>query len=214
MNSSLRSTVRSSFRLFLFAALLVNASGQTPTTSGRAEVRGILGRARVAPAGGAFTVLSGGAVLTAGSIIETASESAVDLYLGPAAGILRLTQGTTVVIEKLNVTGQDWEVELDLRQGELLGKASSVPGSKLMVKTATSLSVVGEGQFRFSARGYVVLLNGKILVGTSPVKGEPVTTPLVAPPAVYFSPMEGVRPAPPALVGEVKNQTRSKLPKG
>lgn len=213
MNSSLRFAVQSSLRLFLFLALLASAWGQTSATSGRAEVRGILGRARVAPAGGAFAVLRGGAALSTGSIIETASESAVDLYLGPAAGVLRLTQGTTVVIEKLNVTGQDWEVELDVRQGELLGKASAVPGSKLMVKTATNLSVVGEGQFRFSARGYIVLLHGKILVGTSPVKGEPVTTPLLAPPAVYYSPTEGVRPAPPALVGEVKNQTRSKLPK-
>ena len=74
--------------------------------------------------------------------------------------------------------------------------------------------IANEGQYRIDSHGYLVLLDGKAAYVHVPPSGEPVSHKLQAPPATYFSPVEGVRPAPAALVKEVANQNRSKLPKG
>jgi hypothetical protein len=60
-----------------------------------------------------------------------------------------------------------------------------------------------------------VLLEGKIIfVQIGAAGSEPVPYHLNAPPAMYWSPAEGMKLAPSALTREVNNQTRSKLPKG
>jgi hypothetical protein len=46
-----------------------------------------------------------------------------------------------------------------------------------------------------------------------PASGEPIPYKMKGPPSVYFSPVEGVKPAPAALTREVNYQLKSKLAK-
>jgi hypothetical protein len=216
MNATQRFVTKLIAALAVLLGAACTAQAQAPTATNGAQVRGLLGRAKYSTAGGPFAELTGGTTLHAGDRIQTASGSALDLYLGPSAGTVRLAESTTVSIEKLAVTDGAFDIELALRNGELLGKGHRVPpGSKLVIKNATGFGAVLEGHFRFDARGHVVLLEGKIIFVQIGAKGsEPVPYHLNAPPAVYWSPAEGMKLAPSALTREVNNQTRSKLPKG
>jgi hypothetical protein len=51
-----------------------------------------------------------------------------------------------------------------------------------------------------------VLLQGTLVFAYVPPSGDPVPYTLTGPPAVYFSPVEGVQLAPAALVREVQRQ--------
>lgn len=193
--------------------LVSTLSAQSPLLA--AEVRGILGGARYSTGGGPFQPLKGGTVLRPGDVVQTASQSALDLYLGPAAGTVRLTGSATLSIDKMRVNDTASDVELHLRDGELLGKVGAAAGtSKFVVKTAAGFGAVVRGQFRFDARGSLVLLEGKALFVTTPDSGEPVANSLSAPPSVFYLPGAGVRPAPAELEKEVRKQAKVKLPKG
>lgn len=180
----------------------------------QAPVRGALGQAQFSRGGGAFQPVGKGASFEAGDVIQTANASALDVDFGGAVGVVRLTESTTVVIERWTDTAGVSELNLFVRDGEVLGKAArGAAGSRFQLKAGSGLGAVVEGQYRVSAKGYVVLLDGKAGWVHVPAGGEAQYHSLSAPPAVYFSPVEGVRPAPAELVREVANQSRSKLPK-
>jgi len=61
-------------------------------------------------------------------------------------------------------------------------------------------------EYRMSSTGYIVVLNGTVIFVYVPPGGQPTPYTLLGPPAVYFSPIEGVRPAPEDLVTEVRGQ--------
>ena len=154
-------------------------------------------------------------ILRPGDVVQTASQSALDLYLGPVAGTVRLTESATLSIDKMMVNDTLSDVELRLKGGEMLGKVGAAAGtSRFVVKTAAGFGAVVKGEFRFDARGSLVLLEGKALFVTTPDSGEPVANSLSAPPAVFYMPGAGVRPAPPELEKEVRKQAKVKLPKG
>ena len=205
--------------LLLLALMAGIADGVAAAAEAKAPLVGLLGTAQYSRAGGPFVPVKKGAVFGAGDVIKTESGSAVDIFFGPLAGTVRLTESTTLVIEKSVVAderlGATFELNLSLRDGEILGRVERHGGvSRFQVKVPTGLVAIVEGQFRMDARGYVVLLDGKAVYVHVSRSSEPVPHTLQAPPAVYFSPVEGVRPAPTALVREVTYQNRSKLPKG
>ena len=204
----------------LFLALMAGlADGVAAPAPAKALLVGLLGTAQYSRAGGPFIPVKKGAVFEAGDVIKTERGAAVDIFFGPLAGTVRMTESSTLVIEKSMANegreGAAFELNLSLREGEILGRVErSGGGSRFQVKVPVGLGAIVEGQFRIDARGYVVQLDGKSVFVHIPQTGEPVPHTLQAPPAVYFSPTEGVRPAPAALVREVTNQNRSKLPKG
>lgn len=182
--------------------------------SGQAELGGLLGHARYSRGGTEFQPVARGATFQAGDVIQTAAGAAMDIDFGGAAGVVRITQSSTVVIEKWTMEGSGDDLRLFLRDGEILGRVTRGPGkSRLEIKVDSGISAIVEGQFRLSAKGYLVLLDGKggfVRMGSN---GEPTAEVLTAPPAVYFSPADGVRPAPAELPKEVSKQWRSKLPR-
>jgi len=195
------------------------ADGFAALAPAKAILTGLLGTAEYSHAGNAFVPVKKGTVFEAGDVIKTDRGSAMDVYFGPLAGTVRLTESTTLVIEKSTAAegreGAAFELTLNLREGEILGRVERHGGtSRFEVKVPAGMGRIAEGQFRIDARGYVVLLDGKAGFVHVPASGEPVPHTLQAPPATYFSPVEGVRPAPSVLVKEVANQNRSKLPKG
>jgi hypothetical protein len=205
--------------LLCLALMAGLADGVAAPAPAKALLVGLLGTAQYSRAGGPFIPVKKGAIFETGDVIKTERGGAMDIFFGPLAGTVRMTELSTLVIEKsVAAEGRDgaaFELNLSLREGEILGRVERHGGaSRFQVKVPVGLGAIVEGPFRIDARGYVVLLDGKCVFVHMPPTGDPVPHTLQAPPAAYFSPTEGVRPAPAALVREVTNQNRSKLPKG
>ena len=182
----------------------------------KAEVWDVRGPVTVTSPGARPQAVNPATVLTQGSVIKTGIGAAVDISLGKAIGSIRLPQNSVLTIAKLQ-PGQDkgdqgFDVQLDLDEGALLGDVRRLPeAAKFDVKTKSAVTAVREGRFRLQAEGYLVLLKGNLLTVHVPASGEPSLHKLNGPPAVYFSPAEGVRPAPPVLVQEVQSQLQARL---
>lgn len=182
---------------------------------GRADLVGLVGTASYWTSTNAPLPLRRGASLAEGLTIRTGPDSALDLSLGPAAGIVRLTANTTVVLEKLlepAATTPPRHVRLDLREGTLLSLGNTLAVTdRYEVKLPSGVAGLAGREVRVDARGYIVALSGKVLFAHTPPDGQTVVHTLVAPPAVYFSPHEGVRPAPRELEREVRSQCAARL---
>jgi len=172
-------------------------------------VTGLLGLAQYSRSGGAYTPLRVGMTLQAGDVVQTATGSALDLDLGGVARTVRLLQSTTVGLTSV-VPGQTL---LDLKSGELLGKPDRhTTGQKFKVEVPGGVAGIVEGQFRLSARGYLVVLEGTAVFVDSTVVGEPPVYTLNG--TVYYSPQEhAVRPTPKELEREIRTQVKAKVPK-
>ncbi len=83
--------------------------------------------------------------------------------------------------------------------------------SHYQVKVAREIAEIGGSKYRISAQGFLVMLEGNAVVVFVPPGGQPVPYELKTPPPVYFSPLEGVKPAPAELVREIVLQTKGKL---
>jgi hypothetical protein len=197
--------------LFLSAAAAMAAEGPGASNSG-AEVSGVFGVATAQTNGLPEAQLHAGTQLGAGTIIRVAPRGAVDIYLGSEAGVVRLTQNTMLTLEQLQKTNLNSETYLHLQYGTMLGNGVKLrAGSRYQVKTATGVAAIGNAAFRLHAEGYFVVVDGKAQFAHVPLDGPVKVYTLDAPPAVYFSPTEGVKPAPKGLVHEVMTQSKAKL---
>ncbi len=198
--------------------MLLNPAPANAQINGGSVV-GVLGRASAKMPDQSSVALRPGMKLPAGATIYTGSKSALDLDLGEVVGVIRLTENTVLTVEKVVNTEPAAQaamsIQLRLAAGTLLGNSHAVPTTAVYEVSVTN-GIVGvvQGQYRIHAQGFVVLLDGTAVVVPYVAKGEePKPYTLKAPPAVYFSPFEGIRPAPPALIKEIRNQTRGKLPR-
>lgn len=192
----------------------------TPSSGPRAEVSAVFGSA-FANSGTGDTPVRTGTILAPATTIRTDTGAAIDLYLGKQAGVIRLTQNTAVRIEKLADTNGQSDIYLHLQRGTILGNSARNPGTsgnigrhpsdRYEIKTAVGIAELGSSAFRLHAEGYLVVLSGTAHFAHVPAAGEPKLYSLNAPPAVYFSPTEGVKPAPKELVREVVNQSKARL---
>jgi hypothetical protein len=178
------------------------------------EVSGVVGFATAQHGTNAEVQLRASMPLDAGAVIRTAPGAAVDLYLGKEAGVIRLTQNTMLTILQLNQTNSHSETYLHLQHGTILGNGAKIfAGSRYQVKTTTGIAAIANAAFRLHAEGYFVVVEGKAQFAHVPAQGEPKVYVLSAPPAVYFSPIEGIKEAPKALVREVITQSKTRLGK-
>ena len=201
---------------FLTLAALTGYPAE-PNPAPTAEVSGVFGTAFANPGTG-DTAVRVGTMLAAGTTIRTDPGAAMDVYLGKEAGVIRLTQNTTLRIEHLTDTNGQTDIYLHLQRGTILGNSGrhtsgSGPHASGQIKTSVGIAEVGSAAFRLHAEGYFVVLNGAARFAHVPAAGEPKLHSLNAPPAVYFSPTEGVKPAPKELVREVVNQSKARLGK-
>jgi len=179
-------------------------------TAGKAEVRGIIGNnATYSPGPGApLAPLKVGTMLYSGATIKTGGGSVVDLFLGNSAGFVRVTENSTLVLDKLAFTdtGADTvvEVQLNLPDGTILGNVNKLSAaSKYEVKVPNGVAGIRGTRFRISSSAYVVLLDGSLIMVYVPQNGQPTPYPLFGPPAQYFSPVDGVKEAKPELITTV-----------
>jgi hypothetical protein len=213
--SSRRKEALINFTLTVMAAGLTLAA--TPALAAEppgAEVSGAYGLATAQHGTNAEIHLRAGMSLDAGTVIRTAPGAAVDLYLGRDAAVIRLTQNSMVTILQLNQTNSHSETYLHLQHGTILGNGARIStGSRYQIKTATGIAAIANAAYRLHAEGYFVVVEGKAQFAHVPVEGEPKVHVLSAPPAVYFSPTEGIKEAPKALVREVVTQSKARLGK-
>lgn len=212
----------------LFAAALCSSKVWADAVPGRAEVRAVKGTATYSTNGGPARPLKVGMILRSGSTIRTGSNSTVDLFLGVSAGVVRVAENSTVAFDKLTLTdtGTDTavEVQLHLPDGEMYFNVNKLSkASRYEIKMPTGVAGIRgtKGCLSFRRTGNqkppITLLEGRLVYVHVPPGGEPVEHTLNAPPAVYFTAVGGVQPAPDDLVDAVTQelnaaQTKAALP--
>ena len=146
---------------------------------GKAVVRQVRGAAE-ASEGGAWKALSGGEQLAPGTVIRTANDSSVDLFLDQNGPLVRLTENTTLGLEKLNFenTGVDTviETQLDLKSGRLIGVVKKLSAtSKYEIKTPNGVAGIRGTDYVIAADGTVRVAKGQIVVVYVKADGGVVT---------------------------------------
>jgi len=181
-------------------------------TQGAVQVRGVIGTVMYTPPGGAPVAVRTGVPISIGSTIKTEAHAAVDLSFSNGAGTVRLLQNSTLAVDKFAVSAASVEIQLNLIEGTIVGFEKKISNSsRYQVKAGHEIADISGSKYRLSSQGYLVMLEGNAVVVYVPPGGEAVPYELKAPPAVYFSPTEGIKPAPLELVREITLQMKGKL---
>ena len=148
------------------AAMLALSTAEAAT--GKATVRTIRGTASYSEAGGEFKTLKVGKVLGEGAVVRTSAASVVDLYLAENGPTVRLTENTTLGLDRLfkDTAGSETiiETQLDLQSGTILGYVSKMAAaSKYEVKTPMGVAGIRGTEYRISADGRIDVLSGTVL---------------------------------------------------
>ncbi|HVR34340.1 MAG TPA: FecR domain-containing protein [Methylomirabilota bacterium] len=183
----------------------VNTLEAQTAKQGTAEVRKILGtQAKYSTSGNNVWIpLKVGNVLNAGSVVQTGPGTTVDLFLGRNGPTVRLTEGTTLSIDKLthtSVSGEDViDTQLDLKEGRILGSVRRLAAaSRYEVKTPTGVAGIRGTDYDISGSGVITCVQGNILFAYVNPNGEITTHNLMD--AQTFVPGRGVTPTPPELL--------------
>ena len=196
--------------LGLALTLALPLRAQTPI---KAEVRAVKGKATQSVAGGPAKPVRVGARLGPGTTIKTGPDTVVDLFLDSAAGVVRVAENATLLLDKLAVTDTGVDkvvnVRLNLSEGAILGNVNKISAaSKYEIKIPSGVAGIRGTRFRCHANATLVLLDGTLVFTHAPAGGPPKNYTLTAPPAVTFTPQEGVQPAAPEVVRVVETQAR------
>jgi hypothetical protein len=148
------------------SAMLSSAQAQQ---EGTATVTSLRGSAQYSDAGGAWSPLKVGKVLKAGSVVKTAADSQVDLFLKQNGPVVRVTADTTLGLDKIlfDDTGAETVVEtqLNLVNGRILGNVKKLAAaSRYEVKVPTGTVGIRGTEYDISASGIVHVVTGEVLV--------------------------------------------------
>jgi FecR protein len=186
-------------------------AAQAQSEQGTAFVRSIHGSADYSEGGGTWTALESGKILKAGAVIRTAADSYVDLDLRKNGPGLRVTQNTTLGLDKLitEETGVEpvIETQLDLKAGCIAGRVNKTgASSKYEIKTPNSVAgVKGYGEYSMCANGRIVVGQGSAVVVYVSATGQ--TSTYVVNAGQAFDPaIPGVRQATPEELQDIRIQ--------
>lgn len=196
----------------LAVAALFGVATQLPadTQPGKIQVVAMKGTASAFAAGASPAPVKIKDTYGPGTTIKTDKSSSVDLSFG-RLGTLRLEESGTLTVDKftLTETGADTvaDVQLNLPEGTILGNVNKLSAaSKYEIKVPRGVAGIRGTTFLASGAAYFVLLDGALVYVDVPPGGNPTPYTLQAPPAVYFSPLEGVKPAPEDLINSVRQR--------
>jgi hypothetical protein len=181
------------------------------TVPGKAEVRAIAGSATYSVGGAPGQPLKVGTILSSGATIKTGADSTVDLFLGNSAGVVRVAEKSTLSLDKLALTdtGADTavEVQLNLPDGQMFFNVNKLSqASRYEIKVPNGVAGIRGTKGSARSDSSWVLLDGTLIFVHAPPNGTPTPYVLKAPPAVYFTPKDGLRPAPEDLTRGVRGQ--------
>lgn len=197
--------------LFLLLAMGIPFLLHGQTVPGKAEVRAISGSATYSVGGAPGQPLKVGTILGGGTTIKTGPESTVDLFLGNSAGVVRVAEKSTLSLDKLALTdtGADTavEVQLNLPDGQMFFNVNKISqASRYEIKVPHGVAGIRGTKGSARSDSSWVLLDGTLVFVHAPPNGTPTPYVLKAPPAVYFTPKDGLRPAPEDLTRGVRGQ--------
>ena len=178
------------------------------TQPGKIMVTSVKGTASATPAGGSPAPIKAKDIFGPGTTFKTDKASFVDLSFGKL-GTMRLEESGTLSVDKftLTETGADTvaDVQLNLPEGTIVGNVNKLSAaSKYEIKVPRGVAGIRGTSLLASAAAYFVLLDGALVYVDVPPGGNPTPYTMQAPPAVYFSPLEGVKPAPEDLIKGVR----------
>jgi hypothetical protein len=151
-------------------AAFLSASTQAAPEQNKAVVRAVRGSANYSTDRGAnWRTLKVGTSLNQNSVVRTAPGSTVDLYMNENGPAVRITENTTLGIDRLTIdrTGVDnvIETQLDLRNGRILGNVRKLAAaSKYEVKTPQGVAGIRGTRYDISADGTVRVIEGQVVV--------------------------------------------------
>ncbi len=189
-------------------AFLVASSARAEM--GKAVVRAVRGTATYSEGGG-WDPLRVGKILKPGAKIRTEAQSQVDLFLDQNGPVVRVTESTTLGLDKMNfeATGADTviETQLDLSSGRILGSVKKMAAaSKYEVKTPVGIAGIRGTDYDISANGRVRVLQGSVVTVFS--QGGQTMTQVVNT-GEQFNPASTtqtkIEPIPPQVLVELKN---------
>lgn len=157
--------------LFLTAALAALSGAFTAQAAeNKAVTRAVRGTAQYSTDGGkTWKSLRVGISLAQKSIVKTAADSVVDLFLNQNGPVLRVTEDSTLTLDKLTFDGVGVETvietQLDLKNGRIQGNVRKLAAaSKYEVKTPVGVAGIRGTQFDISADGTVIVTEGSVVV--------------------------------------------------
>jgi hypothetical protein len=179
----------------------------------------VKGQARFSSDYKTWQALKAGAVLEAGTLIQTGEKSTVDLLLGdhdlppgpapapidpnanfPDAGlqkenVIHMTANSVLGIDKLTCVRTDAdeksETQLDLRDGQIIGRfGQTSAGSKFEIKFARGVAGVRQGVYAITSAGAVRVTSGAVVVAETLAGGDMVTKMVL--PSQVFDPRTGL----------------------
>jgi len=197
----------------LAAVVLLGMATQLPadTQPGKVTVVGKRGTASASAPGGSPAPVLIKDTFGPGTTIKTDKASSVDLSFGRNIGTMRLEESGTLVIDKFTITetGADTvaDIQLNLPEGTVLGNVNKLSAaSRYEIKVPRGVAGIRGTTLLASAAAYFVLLEGALVYVDVPPGGNPTPYTMQAPPAVYFSPLEGIKQAPADLVNNVQER--------
>lgn len=182
-------------KALLLTAALAALSGlfTAQAAENKAQVRAVRGTAQYSTdMGKSWKSLRVGTSLGQKTMIKTASASVVDLFLNQNGPVLRVTEDSTMTLDKLTFDGVGVETvietQLDLKNGRIQGNVKKLAeASKYEVKTPVGVAGIRGTQFDISSTGEVTVTEGSVVVvfivdgvaqaPTTVVAGETVSPP-------------------------------------
>jgi hypothetical protein len=152
------------------AAFVGSSHVQAAAELNEAIVRGVRGTANYSTDRGSnWRDLKVGTKLKQNSVIRTAPGSVVDLFLSDNGPVVRVTENTTMGIDRLTIDSSGVEkiieTQLDLRSGRILGNVKKLAAaSKYEVKTPQGVAGIRGTRYDISADGRVSITEGDAVV--------------------------------------------------
>src|SRR5437867_675464 len=154
----------------VLATLALAGPVRAESKQGRAVVHEIRGSADYSTGGGAFTALTAGSSLEAGSVVRTGADSECDLFLPQNGPVIGIRADTVLGLDKLiyDGTGAETVIEtrLDLKSGRVTGHVKKMAAaSKYEVKVPNGMVSVRATEakgldYDIEATGRTTLKNG------------------------------------------------------
>lgn len=161
-------------RVFLgyFVALAAAAflAQDASAVANKAVVRAVRGTVDVSSNGGkSWQKARVGLYMAANSMVRTASESSVDLFLGENGPVVRVTPSTQLGIDKLDLENTGIEkvidTQLDLKNGKILGSVKKMAAaSKYEVKTPVGIAGIRGTEYSIDSRGNLNVVTGTVVI--------------------------------------------------
>jgi hypothetical protein len=176
---------------------------------GKAVVRKVVGSAEYSE-GGVYMPLKVGMELSEGTVVRTANEAMVLLFLDQNGPLLKLSENTTVSLDKLSyeVTGVDTviETQLDVKSGRVVGIVKKLAAtSKYEVKFPNGVAGIRGTEYVMTAAGDVYVVDGSVVVVVV-ADGVP-RQPMVVNAGEWFNSATGaVEPIPPSEMNLLLNE--------